>query len=407
MGRSLSFSVRKERSYWTIFIPARHSATGKDRRLYFRTKEKALDERTRLLGLLNDGEQSCVLPRSQVDRMQALLAEVAEAGAESLREAVDEWKAARQAANRAGVTVAEMIVRFQGLNDIYDSKTIDFIAREYVSRLDPSVSPKHRKAVSKAVDDLGEAFAGVVADALDPLAFSSWLEDYGRTRSMFNYCLRLVKPVFAWAVKNRLARTNPVEHVLPKKVQKKAPDILSPEQVRSLLSSCRDWSNDTSLHDNIRVDCTDALTPVALLLFTGVRPAELERLTWQDIYLDKRILKISEDVAKTDSIRNVRLEENIHAYLSSIPVEQRTRSLVPKNWKRKWQAVRKKADIDDLQDVCRHTYASYWLAMFENMDSLLMNMGHTTSRATLKHYLTACEQADAVVFWNEDINRHG
>lgn len=33
--------------------------------------------------------------------------------------------------------------------------------------------------------------------------------------------------------------------------------------------------------------------------------------------------------------------------------------------------------MGELQAVCRHTYASYWLVKNESMYKIFMNMGHT------------------------------
>ena len=151
--------------------------------------------------------------------------------------------------------------------------------------------------------------------------------------------------------------------------------------------------------ENLRVNAADMKIAVAVLLFAGVRPEEVTALRWEHVKLAHGYIRIEPEVSKTNSVRLVRIEPNLKAWLETVPPEKRTGKLAPKNWQRKWQAVRRGASISHLNDVCRHSYASYWLAAHRDTHGLLENMGHTTSKTTIKYYLTACNPEEVPAYW--------
>lgn len=130
---------------------------------------------------------------------------------------------------------------------------------------------------------------------------------------------------------------------------------------------------------------------VALLLFAGVRPdaedGEIARLDWEAVGAHQ--IYIAAEVAKTGTDRHIpitpRLARLLRGHDTSGPV-------VPVNWKRVYQRIRKAASITG-QDITRHTFASHFLAAF-GMDAARQAMGHSQTSATiLRHYRRAVTEA--------------
>ncbi len=399
MSRKLSFTPYRKNDRWAIQVPARFSDNGKQRTLYFRTKSAAQEEQRRLLDMVAQvGERKICLSPQDADELQRVLSALGQYGV-SLEEVINDWRYAVNILHGTGYTVrtAADALRMRLNNEL--GKPLAEVVEAYLSQLSGR-SKQYMNTVRKFSALMVSEFDELRVDEIEPLAFQTWLEAVTKTDYYFSNVLRGLKPIFSWAVRMGLAQRNPVENVKPKRIITGAPDVLTLEQVHALLSACRDYFFDFDFPDELRKNCTDALPAVAILLFAGVRPQELARLTWGDVFLDKRIIKISAHASKTSSVRLVSIEDNLLDFLYRQPKHKPTEKIIPRDWGRKWKAIRKGAGIGDMQDVCRHTYASYWLAKHENMDRLLLNMGHTTNKVTLKHYLTACEKYEADKFWS-------
>lgn len=130
---------------------------------------------------------------------------------------------------------------------------------------------------------------------------------------------------------------------------------------------------------------------VALLLFAGIRPdsegGEIARLQWEDVGADQ--IYIAAEVAKTGTDRHIPITPRLARLLRG---RDTTGPVVPANWKRVYQRIRKAAGVTG-QDVTRHTFASNYLAAY-GIDSARQAMGHSQTSATiLRHYRRAVTEA--------------
>lgn len=375
MPRVCKFTPFRDRDRWCIDVPARYSDSGKKQRQYFKTKAEATNAQRELLATVAFyGERTNVVSQDVSDEINSVL---------RLLEPYE-------------VTLRQVVVEWIDRKKTSESRTVAYVVERYLEQLSGK-SPQYDRTVRKFAGLMCERFGGVKVDDLMPLDFKQWLEGVTRTPMYFGNVLRGLKPIFSWAVSMRFASVNPVASVKSVSVESGEPDVLSLDQVRAVLGACRDFRG---VYDGLlKVDARDAILPVSLMLFAGIRPKEVSRLTWDDVFLVKRLIRVPAEKSKTGRLRLVRMEENLFQFLSSFPECERVGNVTPTMWHRKWQAVRKCAGIGDMQDVCRHTYASYWLAMWDSMDLLLQNMGHTTNRVTLKHYLTAAEKPAAEEYW--------
>jgi integrase len=351
---------------WYVYVPARYSATGHPRKAYYPTRRAAEEAgRNWRQAVRSHGEGAALLNVETTREVNSLLIKLAPYGV-SLEEVVNDWLALQEAAKAP--TAAE-------------------VAAKYLKSKEGS--PRYLKQVNKYLELFLASFGALPLDDIGAADFAEWLEAVTPTPTQYNHLLRTLKPFFTYAVRMELATKSPARSVVQKKVKGGAPCVLTVAQARELVT-CAAYMR-------------GCFIPVCLLLFTGIRPAELARLRWSNIKLDKGLLYITEDISKTSSVRLVTIEPLLLSFLRALPNSCKRGDVAPPNWDERWTRIRAAAGVKGLQDVCRHSYASYWLAAHNgDMGGLLQNMGHTTQQTTLKHYRAAVTAEDAAAFWAID-----
>ena len=94
---------------------------------------------------------------------------------------------------------------------------------------------------------------------------------------------------------------------------------------------------------------------LAIGLFAGVRPLEIQRLQQQDI--TDQYIEITAANAKTRKRRLVSLSNNLKAWL------RLGGDLPPINKPKRLSRILQKAGLEWKPDIMRHSYASYHLAL--------------------------------------------
>ena len=166
--------------------------------------------------------------------------------------------------------------------------------------------------------------------------------------------------------------------------------VLAVEQAQGLLSAC------------LELDPT-MLPYHALGLFAGIRPMELNRLTWEQIHMDDREIKLPPEVTKTRNGRTVTMEPVLARWLNFHVKNggSNTGEVVEKtNQRRRLDRIRTKAKtLPWIQDVMRHPYASHWIKAYEDKGRLLGYMGHATDDMLIDNYLRAVDRKTAARYW--------
>lgn len=133
--------------------------------------------------------------------------------------------------------------------------------------------------------------------------------------------------------------------------------------------------------------------PFALMLFAGIRPqGELNRISWGSIH--DGYVYISGEESKTEDDRQIPIMPNLQQWLE----ECKGDLIIPSDWKRKVQAVRKAAGIVD-QDVPRHSFASAFYRLHTETETI-QAMGHTSFKTTERFYKRAVTKDEATKYFN-------
>ncbi len=181
---------------------------------------------------------------------------------------------------------------------------------------------------------------------------------------------------FNWAIASGYATVNPALAV-ERAIEDDAPiRVLKPAQARELLRCAMNVDPRTVPY-------------FTLALFCGIRPAEAMALNWDDISFEQRTVHVSPQKSKTRQNRFVSIPPNALAWLrlgGVLPcwfVRCRFKRFIRPRLSFKWS-----------QDVMRHSFASYHLALHRNEASTCYEMGDN-STTLFKHYrkLVTPEQA--------------
>lgn len=191
----------------------------------------------------------------------------------------------------------------------------------------------------------------------------------------------ILHSIFAYGMRREWCDSNPVDRIDNPEVQEREIAPLEQEEVQMLQSA-------TSAKQ-----FNDMRFSLSLLLYSGVRPAEVERISPEDICWEERQVIIRARNSKTGGGRVVPLR--------LLPGIRQQDCYVPPNWQNRWQALRRAAGFTRwVPDVCRHTFATYHAAYFRNLPELQLEMGHRDVSLLRSRYMAPALRKAAREFWS-------
>ncbi len=136
------------------------------------------------------------------------------------------------------------------------------------------------------------------------------------------------------------------------------------------------------------------------MLFAGVRPLELLRVSWENIGWTSKTLTVDAAASKVRQRRIVHLMPNCVAWLKYAKDHGSELGTL------KYMGLRRYLRRCGLhmrfagwpQDVLRHTCASYWLAEWQDAGKVARELG-SSAGILLRHYTELVEKAEAAKFW--------
>ena len=380
------------RKKWYVSVPASASATGRPRRLFFETQEKALAfARARRLEIAEQGRGAPGVDpalASEALRAEKLLApfgvSLLEAAAAQARR-LGEARASRPVAEVSAELLAEKRERRSASYASGFAKT----HRKLAAAFGPA-----RLICEVGAGELEEILA---AEAGSP--------------HMFNALRAHASVVWSRAVKRGWAAENIVAR-LDKRETAPAPIVtLAPAELGRLLAAAE-------------AAAPDAVGAFALSAFAGVRSEELRRLPWEAVNLAEGTVAVAEGVAKTKRFRLIEIRPALRAWLEAYPPPSGARRgpVCPANWPRKKSHVLARAGwgvLDKLvyetdreaarpapgappwpRNVLRKSFGSAHLRAFDNLDATIQEMGHHGNPATFfRHYYQGMSKAAAAAWW--------
>jgi integrase len=247
------------------------------------------------------------------------------------------------------------------------------------SREQSGLSPHYVFLCRKFTRKLAEAFPGLCLNDLTTAALDRWMGSLKLGATTKNDMRRVLGTCGNWAEKqgHLVKDSNPFLGMMRYKEEKAPVSIFTPEQIASLLN---------------KTDAT--LRPyLAIGAFAGLRTAELQRLDWSEIDLDRGFITVAASKAKTRRRRLVPISDNLKSWLA--PIRQALGPICVHACAQ--HAVRVKCEgFSWARNGLRHSFISYRLAILHDTARVALEAGNST-QVIFSHYreLVTPEEAKA------------
>ena len=217
-----------------------------------------------------------------------------------------------------------------------------------------------------------------------------WLNAAFHTNPQFNKARTMLHGLFEFAVRREWCDKNPIKRIERRKVVEKEIQPLKLAETKRLIKTAQ------------RESPVYAIV-AALLVYTGIRPREVRRLTWRDIDTEEKTITVRSQCSKTGGVRQVEIPPALNRLLITHKSENSSH-ICPTDWQRRWRKIRDNSGFRGrwVQDVLRHTYASFHTKRFKDLPRLQLNMGHYDVSLLRSRYVNmrGISNTDARNFFN-------
>ena len=343
---------------------------GRRVRQSFPSLEKARKEALLVAQRIQSGMQHVTdMTPADRDAFRAASAILAPAGL-PLVAAVEEYMKARQLAGSSSLlSMAEEYGRCFG--KVVRGRTCAAVVEELVAaRQQDGASNSYIVQLRSILRRFAAAFPGEMT-AITSADIETWLRDLALSAGSRNSMLVCVKVLFSFARKRTyLPPDRPTAaDLLARSKMKSGSDVtlFTPEQMRKILHAA-----------------PPHLVPIlAIGAFSGIRMAELARLDWSAIDLERRIIQVRAGQAKTASRRVIPVTPNLAAWLAPLP--RRGKVVASSETAREMTALARSLGIAWPRNVLRHSFISYRIAIVKSADQVALEAGNSAA-IIFRHY---------------------
>ncbi|MBQ5665476.1 MAG: tyrosine-type recombinase/integrase [Akkermansia sp.] len=227
--------------------------------------------------------------------------------------------------------------------------------------------------------------------SITPQECSEYIEKAFDTPRQRQKARLILSGVFSTAMKRGWCDANPVARVEAPRVVEQPVPILTPQEIEQITTTAETYQGGS---------CAAA---VGMMLYAGIRPHEVARLTWAQVDLQARAIYILPRHSKTGGARRVTIHRPLMRILSRHQ-QPDTETICPRNWLHHWRELRRAAGWDSPahrwpQDALRHTFASYHLSHFRSFAELQVEIGHRDATLLRTRYVDQRAVVNAGAFW--------
>ena len=218
-----------------------------------------------------------------------------------------------------------------------------------------------------------------------------WLNAAFHTNPQFNKARTMLHGLFEFALRREWCDKNPIKRIERKKVVEKEIQPLKLTETKRLIK-------------NAQRESPEYAVVAALLVYTGIRPREVRRLTWRDIDTEEKTITVRSQCSKTGGVRQVEIPPVLNRVLIAHSRELKEEKICPTDWQRRWRKIRDNSGFRGrwVQDVLRHTYASFHAKNYADLPRLQLNMGHRDQSLLRSRYINmhGISRIEAKSFFN-------
>ncbi len=200
-----------------------------------------------------------------------------------------------------------------------------------------------------------------------------------------NFSKKLLSVFFSWCVERprRWLNSNPCREIRIDLGESKPPAVLTVAQCKALLGAAENHAD-------------GLMAPyIAVCLFGGLRPAEAQRLTWEQVNLHDGEIRLVPAQTKTGRGRIAKICPTLAAWLRAY----QGKPFYPAGWRKGFAAVKEAAGLEDwTPDIMRHTAISHFFRKCGSYGFTAEQFGN--SEAVIKsHYQGRVSSEDTRAFF--------
>jgi integrase len=261
--------------------------------------------------------------------------------------------------------VAEFVHRHRGV--LPGSKVPEVASECMRAKIEDNLSPIYLSQLKNNLSRFAQAFPGEIM-SIQAGELDRWIRSLGGSPVTRNSVLRCIRVFFSFArARNYLpaAEKTVAEQVPMAKVGETETGIFTPQEMASLLQSAP----------------VEIVGMLLLGAFAGMRNAEIRRLDWSALDLERRIITLRAGQAKTASRRIIPVSDNLAAWLQLL---NRKGPVVGCSFPDPGDLARK-IGIAWPHNGLRHSYISYRIALVKDAAKVALEAGNSPD-IIFKHY---------------------
>lgn len=283
------------------------------------------------------------------------------------------------ASSSLGFRLTDCVDHFQE-NKNKVSTTVREAVETYLETIDDkSYRDVTIKQVRLQLDQLAMELGSTPCREVTCTMMEQWFAKRKWKRTTIDGVIGKVGPFFTWCIREGYSDYNPCKEARRPKADPSPPRIFSPFEAGELLQ--RAFIDDNGL-----------VPYIAIGLFAGIRPMEIQRLSWRDV--SGQYIEVTANKSKTRQRRLVEVLPNLSEWL------QLGGELPAKNKRKRLTSLVAKCGLEWHPDIMRHSFASYHLAMFQSAEKTALELGHRDSTMLFRHYRELVVKDEAKEFWN-------
>jgi integrase len=271
------------------------------------------------------------------------------------------------------------------LKSRHKALTIGQVSAQLLKRIKKGgAGASHVYTITKRLDRFEGVYGDWLACDLSPELIGEFIDGLSVGAQTQRHYRAAISQLFEFAVQKGAAEFNPVAQIPVPKVVRDEPGILTPKQVKALLTHAP----------------ADIAAPLAIGFFAGLRRSELERLDWSEIDFNQGFVKVQAKKTKTAKRRLAPLLPNLKKWLQ--PHRQLSGPLMPSEmiWRTRLAEAMKGAKIEEWpHNAPRHSFASYRLAATNDAAKVALELGHSRADLLFEHYRALVSPQAARAYW--------
>ena len=269
--------------------------------------------------------------------------------------------------------IADLVEQFK------EAKIADGKSKVYIKDI--------RARVNCFARDFGTRFASEITTK----DIQEWLAGLMVGNLTRNNYRRVLSAFFSWCWRLGYCPENPILKVSKAKSQPSPIGVYTAKEMRRLLRA-------VATCESAQQGRSDLLANVVFCGFAGLRQSEFERLTWEQVKIDRGVIDLSATITKTAARRIVTIRPVLLAWLKHMGPFQKG-PVCKLGFERQLKAFRRDFRFPWKHNALRHSFASYLMEEIQHPGEVSLQLGHSDAGVVFAHYRALVTPEDSKAYW--------